>query len=191
MMKKLRIILPLIVPILSIFYACGDYFAWWDNLSGRLIAVEGLKRLSSPKGFPEIIISDDEAIFRDLFKFIVQKTDNNKICERLRNGKSPSAIVRIGGTLSPDVGSNLPPDWPNPKFAPASSPIAVVYNYRKPYGKIESANIEAVGNLGNLRDWIADSRNSERFYVASLLLGLLSVVVIVMDFSKSNSRKKN
>lgn len=188
-MKISRIIFPLLIPILSLIYACGDYYSWWDHLSGRIIAAEGVQRLSSPKGFPEIFIFDDEAIFEDLLKLILHKTDNQKVLDLFKDGTSPTAIVRVGGTLRPDVGDNLPLKWPNPKFAPESSPVAVVYNCRKPIKTINGDDIEPVGNIGDLRAWIVDSRNRERFVVASLLIGLLSIAIVIMDLTKSKKSK--
>ncbi len=185
-MKKLRMVLPLLIPILSLIYACGDYYSWWDNLRGRKTATEGVQRLSSPKGFPDIIIFDDEPIFEELLKLILHKTNNQKVINLFKDGTSPTIIVRIGGTLRPDVGDNLPPKWPNPKFAPDSSPVAVVYNYHSTAGTfpIHNDDMEPIGNIGDLRDWIVDSRNGERFIVSSLLIGLLSVAIVVLDFTK-------
>jgi hypothetical protein len=188
-MKKLRIMLPLLIPVLSLIYACGDYYSWWDHLRGRIIQAEGVQRLSSHKGFPDIMIFDDETIFEDLLKLIKHNTENQKVIDLFKNGTSPTAIIRVGGTLQPDVGDNLPSKWPNPKFAPASSPVAVVYNYHRPPGTIDGDDIEPIGNLGDLRDWIVDSRNRERFVVYSLLMGLLSIAVVVLDQTRSEKNK--
>ena len=191
-MKKLRIILPLLIPVLSLIYACGDHYSWWDHLRGRIIAAEGVQRLSSPKGFPDIMIFDDETIFEVLLKLILHKTENQKVIDLFKNGTSPTVIVRVGGTLRPDVGDNLPLEWPNPKFAPASSPVAVAYNYHRPIrpiGGIDGNDIEPIGNLGDLRDWIVDSRNRERFVVSSFLIGLLTIAVVVLDLTRSEKTK--
>lgn len=188
-MKKLRIILPLLIPVLSLIYACGDHYSWWDHLRGRITAAEGVQRLSSPNGFPDIMIFDDETIFEGLLKLILHRTKNEKVVDLFKNGTSPTAIVRVGGTLRPDVGDNLPLEWPNPKFAPTSSPVAVVYNYHRPMGTIDGNDIEPIGNLGDLRDWIVDSRNRERFVVSSFLIGLLSIAVVVLDLTRSEKTK--
>ncbi len=192
-MKNVRIILPLLIPVLSLLYACGDHCGWWDRFRGRTIVAEGIQRLSSPKGFPDIVIPDDEPIFNDLLRLILHNTNNQKVIDLSKRGTSPTTIVRIGGTLRPDVGDNLPTEWPNPKFAPASSPVAVLYNYQRPsmpIGTIDEDNVEPIGNLGDLTNWIIDSRNRERFVVSTFLIGLLSIAVVVLDLTRSEKTEK-
>jgi hypothetical protein len=187
MNKKIRIIIPLLVPIVSLIYAVGDYSNWWDKLSGRTAALEGVQRLASPRNYPDIIIFDDEAEFKNLFSYIISKTDNKEVIHLYRKGIFPTAILRVGGTLKPDVGDNLPDGWPNPKFAPASSPIGFAYGHSRPPGKLDGSNLKPIGSLGDLRQWINDSRNRERFILASVLIGVLSLTVAFLDLSKGKS----
>jgi hypothetical protein len=184
MKKKLRIIIPLFVPLLSIVYGIGDYASWWDNLRGRKLALQGVNRLASPSNYPDIIIFNDETEFKYLYSFIISKTENQDVLRLNRKGIKPTAIVRVGGTLKPDVGDNLPDGWPNPKFVPDSSPVVLAYNYSKPPRAIKSENFKPVSNLGEVRQWISDSRNSERFFVATILIGILSVVIVFLDITK-------
>ncbi len=109
-MKKLRIVLPLLVPFLSLIYACGDYYSWWDNLRGRKTAAEGVQRLASPDGLPDIIIFDDEAIFEDLLKLILHKTENHKVTDFFKNGKfsiNKNASKSARPWLSPELACSV------------------------------------------------------------------------------------
>jgi hypothetical protein len=187
MNKKIRISITLLVPILSLFYAIGDHNNWWDKLSGRTAALGGVQRLASPRNYPDIIVFDDEAEFKDLFSYIISFTYNKEVIDLYRKGILPTAILRVGGTLKPDVGDNLPDGWPNPKFAPASSPIGFAYNFSKPPGSLDSGKLKPVGSLGDLRQWINDSRNRERFIVTSVLMGVLSLIIAFLDLSKGKS----
>ena len=119
-MRVFRLILPILVPVLSLIYSFGDYFSWWDQLRGRTFASAGVQELSSPNGFPDIIIYDDEINFESLLKLILHKTKNQRVVELYKAGRVPAAIFRVGGTLKPNVGDKLPSNWPNPKFAPSS-----------------------------------------------------------------------
>jgi hypothetical protein len=178
-------ILSLFIVILSLIYAFGDFYGWWDYCRGRKSIMEGLERLESPENFPEIIIFDDELEFDDLFKFVLNKTKSQKVRDYYRVGRLPTAIVRVGGTLKPDVGEELPAGWPNPKFAPLSSPVAFVYEYRNIQNSFENSLVEPVGNLGDIHKWLNDSKNRERFIVAALLIGLLSIASVVLDLTKN------
>jgi len=156
-------------------------------LSGRMAVLEGVQRLASPRNYPDIIIFDDDAEYKELLSFILSKTDNKDVINLYHKGIFPTAILRVGGTLKPDVGDNLPDAWPNPKFAPASSPIGFAYDYSKPPGRLDGKNLKPVGSLGDLRQWISDSRNRERFIFASVLIGVLSLIVAFFDFSKGKA----
>jgi hypothetical protein len=186
-MKIFRLILPIMVPALSLVYACGDFYGWWDQLRGRSNAIEGVQALSSPNGFPDIIIYSDESGFKELFALITHKTENKKVIELNKDGKVPTAIFRAGGTLQPDVGK-LPSNWPNPKFAPTSSPVAVAYGWSRSEASIDGNKVEPVGQLGDLSEWINESRNRERFIVSSILIGLLSIAVVILDITRAKSQ---
>ncbi|BBO91987.1 hypothetical protein [Desulfosarcina ovata] len=146
--------------------------------------LEGIQRLASPRNFPDIIIFDDEAEFNPLFLYIIKKTNYEEVISLYHKGNFPTAIVRVGGTLKPDIGDNLPEGWPNPKFVPGSSPIGFVYNYSRSLSNIDGDDFKPIGSLGDLRQWINDSRNRERFIFASILIGVLSITVAVFDFKK-------
>ncbi len=85
------------------------------------------------------------------------------------------------------VGDTLPKEWPNPKFVPDSSPVGFVYGDSRLPGKIYEKDLKPIGNLGDVRQWINDSRNRERFIVVSVLIGVLSLTVALLDFSKGEN----
>jgi len=190
MRKIRRYFLPIFIPIFTLIYGIGDYFEWWDGLTGRRVAQLGWERLATNEGFPKIIIFDDEHEFHPLLKVIRNRTKNKEINIRLRNSIKPTSIARLGGTLQPDVGDKLPEGWSNPRFAPDSSPIVCFYNYSREAsmkGRILTINDALpVGNLGDVRKWIEDSKNRERFLVTVILIGLLSIVVVIMDITKAS-----
>ena len=93
----------------------------------------------------------------------------------------------MGGTL-PDVGDSLPEGWPNPRFAPEFLPVIYVYGHTKEEmlrqrGFSEKSSLP-VGTLGDIRCWIEDSRNQERFIFTTAIIGLLSIAVIILDITK-------
>jgi hypothetical protein len=49
----------------------------------------------------------------------------------LREGKVPSAIVRLGGTLSPSIGQIPKGEDIDPRYVPDTSPVMVLYNYKR------------------------------------------------------------
>lgn len=149
----------------------------------------GIAETGESRGYPEMVIFNDEAEFLDLLNLILYRTENHKIIDQHWKGKDPSAIVRVGGTLRPNVADELPEGWPNPKFAPYSSPVAFVYNYSRPGGSMSKENVEPIGNLRDIRDWIDDSRNKERFIVSTVLVGLLSILVIILDVTRSGKKQ--
>jgi hypothetical protein len=93
MKKRTRIILAFSIPILAIVYATFEYTGWADRLSLRKRALDGLSRLSSPKGYPEIIIFNDEREFGPILKLIISNTTNQHVKLLYRSGKVPTAIV--------------------------------------------------------------------------------------------------
>ncbi len=189
MNKQIRIILTILIPSLTIIFATFEYAGLSDKLSGRKLALDGFSRLSSPIGYPEIIIFNDEREFSPLIKLIMSNTSNQEVKNRYKNGKIPTAIVRVGGTLSPPgtLDKGFLKDGFDPRFAPDTSPVLVFYNYTRkgPRSDVpESERIaKAVCNLGNIRQWIDNSRNRERFLVSTLLIGLLSIVVAAFEWT--------
>jgi len=169
--------------MLSLLYATGEYWQWWEHVSGRYLALKGIERLYSSENMPKIMIFADDPEFPPIFKIILSKTNKQFAIQKYG---MPSAIARVGGPLRPQGwDANLPPDYPNPDFIPNSSPVVLLYGYsKKEYPKIPKvvgARLVPVCQLQDLDNWIRESRDSERFWVSTLLIGILSVIVVVLD----------
>jgi hypothetical protein len=187
-----RILLGCLVPVLSLIYATGEYFEWWEKLSGRKLATQGIERLASPKNYPTICIFSDEEEFVPLLKYITSRTLNRNVIQNYKAGRSPSAVVRVGGAMKPPgFEGNIQLDLPNPDFVPDSSPVVVLYDYsRNDYPKSTRGKMQPIGQLRDLREWIRDCRNTQGFLVAALLIGILSVVVVILDVTRSVQQSK-
>jgi hypothetical protein len=57
-----------------------------------MAALEGVQRLASPRNYPDIIIFDDESVFKELLLFIITNTDNNYVINLYHKGIFPTAI---------------------------------------------------------------------------------------------------
>lgn len=183
MRKTYRILLGCIVPILSLIYATGEHLQWWEHISGRYLAIKGIERLYSPENMPKILIFADDPEFRPLFNLIRLKTSKQI---DVQNSNMPSAVTRVGGPLRPQGWeTNLPTDYPNPDFIPNSSPVVFIYGYsRKDWPrtpKAVNARIVPVCQLQDLDNGIIESREFQRFWVSTLLIGILSVIVVILD----------
>jgi len=194
MNKKMRPFLVLLTAILAFLIGLSDFFNWTDYIFGRKIARQGIARLSSTKGYPEIIIFNDEKEFLPLWKVIRSNTRDNITLSRYREGKLPTAIVRLGGTLTAPAGE-MPEDGPDPRFVPESSPIFVFYNYKRGVGADQSVPKDEriarpIGNIGDLKLWVQGSKETERFIFSIILIGLLSVTLAFLEW-RELSRKSN
>jgi hypothetical protein len=185
MWRKVRLTIASVVGVLSFAYAIADYFGVTDKLSGREVAFLGLTRLSSTKGFPEVIIFSDEKEFLPVLKFILDNTKDQQTLDLIKQGKSPSAIVRLGGTISVPGAGDANVDY-DPRFVLDSSPIFVGYHYHRDgaeKGIPDEKRIgRPVGNLRELKMWIDNSKTRERFLVSSILIGILSLLVVGMEW---------
>ncbi len=184
----------LLTAILAFLIGLSDFFNWTDYIFGRKIARQGIARLSSTKGYPEIIIFNDEKEFLPLWKVIRSNTRDNITLSRYREGKLPTAIVRLGGTLTAPAGE-MPEDGPDPRFVPESSPIFVFYNYKRGVGADQSVpkderTARPIGNIGDLKLWVQGSKETERFIFSIILIGLLSVTLAFLEW-RELSRKSN
>ncbi len=180
--KIFKIILILLVPILTILYGCGDYFGFWDVLSGRTNALTSYNRLSSTKGYPEIYIKDSNKEFPKLYKFLIKHIQEPSIQNLNKQGLMPKAIVRLGGTMGHELKKQMPPDYPDVRFVSDTLPILFIYEYTR-----EKDNAIRACSLGDLKNLIEKLRNRENFLVLTLLLGLLSIIVAVLEIKEKSS----
>jgi len=175
MKRFLRYFFPILVSLLTLVYGVGEYLEWWDKISGRAAALAGLERVRSPRNFPVAFIYADEPEFGPLERFINRRTQNMELQRRLRSGERPSLITRVGGGT---LGTPVPKDWPESKFVPDTAPIVYVFGVRRPQ---ISQDTQWVGTVAEVRQWVDRHRESERFLVSTVLIGLLSIVVVVLE----------
>jgi len=194
MIKKLRTLVVLLTAVLAFLVGLSDYFGWTDYLFGRSVARQGIARLSSTKGYPEIMIFNDEKEFLPLWKVIQTNTRNDITLSMYRDGKIPTAIVRLGGTLTAPVGE-MSEHGPDPRFVPDSSPILVFYGWKRGVGPDKSVPKNdriglAIGNIGDLKSWVQNSKETERFIFSILLIGLLSITLAFLEWRESSRESK-
>lgn len=183
MLKYLRITLQLSIPLIALIYGLGSYLDWWDSLSGRSAALAWYTRLSSNEGCPEIFIFDSEPEFRGLYGFLKSRITAKEFLSLDENKKVPSLIARVGGTLGHELQSQVPPTWPNVRYVPDTLPIVFIYGVSKETSRTQGTGYMAC-SLGDLRRWIEKSRETERFWVTTILFGVLSISLILLEFRK-------
>ena len=178
-LKKFRIALQFSIPLIAIIYGVGDYFDWWDNLFGRTAALSGYNRLSSNEGYPKIIIFRDESEFKGLYQFLKSRISAKEFINLKEDKKVPDVIVRVGGALGHELQKQLPPEWSNVTYVPDTLPICFTYGVSRETGDMKGSGFK-VCSLGDLRRWIEESRETERFWVTTILIGVLSVSLILL-----------
>jgi len=183
MLRKFRIILQFSIPVIALIYGLGDYLNWWDSLSGRSAALSGYDRLSSNEGYPKIFVFRNEPEFKGLYQFLRSRISAKEFINLKEEEKVPSLIARVGGTLGHELQSQLPPTWPNVRYVPDTLPIVFIYGVSKETSKTEGTGY-MVCSLGDLRRWIEKSRETERFWVTTILIGGLSISLILLEFKK-------
>ena len=176
--------------MVAVVYPIGDYLGWWDKAARRDLATSGVNRLASPEGYPKIILFSDEPEFRPLLNLILAQSQNPTVGNFRRRGQLPSAIVRFGETLRVPVGNDAPDMWPNPNFAADASPVMVMYDFSRKGSTGTNSIMLAAGTLGEVRAWISDWRERERFLISSLLIGSLSLLLVVLDISRQEHKDK-
>lgn len=58
-MNTSQIFLFLLAPSVGIVYQILEYYGFWDRITGRKNAIEGLKRLKRAAGYPISTLYDD------------------------------------------------------------------------------------------------------------------------------------
>lgn len=78
-----ELILLTLAPSATLIFALGEQFGWWDELTGRSKALEGLEQLNSAEGCPKTFIrrDEDEALFFALERRISQRTPDELMKE--------------------------------------------------------------------------------------------------------------
>jgi hypothetical protein len=178
-MKKItKYAIPVIVPILSILYGIADTFGWTDYLTGRTLATTGLYRLTHGNGYPETIIYHDEKEFRAMRYFIDRYTRHPQVA--INNKIQPPSLISVDGGLTRR--GQTPPEWPVNVDTPESAQIMYIYGQEKGKG---GGAATWVGSILEMRQWIEESRNKERFWVAVVMISILSIWFGIVEAKKT------
>ena len=186
MRKSVIKAIPLIIVIITIFYLIGDNYMWWDKISMRNEITKIWEKLSYTRGGRRIIFLSSEEDYKVFYKFLDDNFDLGKKKKEKNFNNEYSAIARLGGTLDQALYTVIPEGWPKMRWATQTSPIIYI-NGMKIVDKNKGFSIENVlyiTSLGEIRECIEKNRNSERFYIMSLLIGLLSLVVAINEMKK-------
>jgi hypothetical protein len=185
-----------------------EYEGIWDRVSGRDLAVEGLRRLKSTAGYtpwhklsgfdlfnaerlksdvPECQIypDTDRDVFAALENRISGNTTDPKVLAALRAGKRPDAIVTAG---RPEeilgVADEFPPEAK--LFYASEHPVGYVFGPQPPQVRI--TGIQIVGpsayvhacTLAELDHWLAKERDDRRLLVGGLTIALVGIVLVTI-----------
>ena len=169
------------VFVISVGYASGDYLGWWDKLCSRDTVHSIWERFTRSQGWPNSIIFDDEPEFEVLLDFMKSRTSIDSVKNDTR---TPSAIARLGGTMTPPMIGDVSENWPKFHYAIETSPLISLYDYQRSTAKrnnsADSARIQYVCTLGELQMWVEESRNKERFWIAVILANFLSLTIFFL-----------
>lgn len=174
MKKVYKCLILCLIPILTIVYGIGDYEGWWDKISGRTDALAGWNKLLNGDGYPKAWIYQDEKEFKPLKRIINHNTINPKLRKILDEGYEPTIIVIDGGLAQKEL---VPKDFPQSIFVPDSAYIMYLFETFPKSGKGKGT---WVGSARDLRLWIDEDRNRERFLVSTVFLSVLAIWMAVV-----------
>ena len=164
-------------PILAIIYRWLEHIGLIDRVTGRALAIEGLKRLRSTAGYPVSWIynkDDDTKIFAALERRISKKTEMPKIQKAISDGYRPSLISTAGKAVEID---GVPSDWPQEEKHSYLPNQPILYVFDVPESKTGQKGDKAC-NLEQLESWLKEEKESRQFWLGVLALGLISMALI-------------
>jgi hypothetical protein len=181
-------VMAFLIPVLAVFYGVGDEYKWWDYLTGRTAVLEAVERFATAEATPGVIIFDDEPLFKPVERIIHKRASYPKLKEHYQKQEVPTVVCRLGQTMGAYIGKRNP-GWPDETFAPDSSVIAIAFDYSKAQYVADNSSHQAVQGewepacrLGDLKRWVDESRQRERFWVAIIATSLLSLIVATLDW---------
>lgn len=182
------------LPVVVFLYEAGVQSGLWDVVSGRNQVSDVWIRLAST-GYPEVFVWRGHDGFLETYDFLLRHTSNQKIKEYHRLGKIPDLMARVGEPIHPDLGE-LPDNWPDLRYVPPTMPVVFFYDYPQLGGdsaisKVHVDQVQRACSVGEIRQWLDESRRNERFFIGSLIVFLLSISVLVLDRMKHHSSKSN
>ena len=179
--KNLQILL---IPLIAILYGVGNTFGVWDNISGRTDTIIGLNKMLNGDGYPEAWIYYNESEFEPLIKRIKKHTYNPKLKDTFKQNYFYYQIA-VDGSLARKP--KVPDSYPQKLFIPSNSYILVLFKEISndfldslTTGK-ELHTFEGYAEWAcraeELRLWIQDERNIERFWISVVLISALTIFI--------------
>ena len=173
--------LLLIAPLVGILYSVGEHFQIWDKLTGRDKAIEGLRRLRSAAGYPISCIYDD-AKDKGIFGALCKRIKRSSPEPNIKAGHRPSLIATAA---QPIPIQGVPPQWSQEEkfFYSENHPVLVCFGvYRKPSNAVEGHTGKAskACTLKDLDDWLKHELDNRKFFVGTLMVGILSVSLVIV-----------
>ena len=176
-------ILAIVVLLVSIVYGIGTKCGWWDYLRGRTAARDGLLRIWS-ESIPGGVCGDRSLReYTALTRLIGHYSRNPEIKRRSALGEAPYCINRFAGKNLPSIKAEyLPKQWPAWEFVPSGLPVVYLYE-PKVQGQPSKVDEDAewVGTLADIGDWIEKDREHGNFWMNTILIGVLSLCVVLLD----------
>lgn len=179
------VILVLIPPVFAILYRWLEHRGFIDKVTGRSLALDGLRRLKSTSGYPKSWIyneGDDQRIFTELEKRISKKTLMPKIQQVIKQGHKPKLISTAG---SPVEINGVPPDWPQEERFSYLPNQPILYVFDTPDSKTGEKGDKAC-TLGELEAWLQEEKDSRLFWLGAFALGMVSITLLVLRLSNGS-----
>jgi hypothetical protein len=200
-------IAKLFVALFSLGYLVTSYFGVWDALSGRAAAKRVLdKHWAAPTTCPDIQVCTGDDDFERFLAFVESQPLPEATRSVIKQGWHPACAVRMGYGFSADklglmgtsafgvpVGGFMPDTLQVLLYYVPPDQIAEMNRQRREEHKCYQPGGFTYGfSLGELRDWIRMSRESERMYVVGGSVGLLSFLIALTEvFFAGGERRKN
>lgn len=184
----IRSLLSIVIAVLALVYGSLDYSGTIDRFRGREAALGLWERLSTVPSGDSVMIFAGEPDFNDGILFIIANTRNESVRKAKAQGIPAAVIARFGGISRPPGTEGFPPNDSMVRFyAAPSSPIGIGYDYTRE--DRDSGWGYSLGSLGEIPQWVDESRSQERFIVYTLFIGLLSIVVAIQEAIPSKPSK--
>ncbi|MEK8016587.1 MAG: hypothetical protein VSS75_006935 [Candidatus Parabeggiatoa sp.] len=176
------VILFFIPPVLAIIYRWLEQVGVIDKLTGRSLAIDGLKRLKSTSGYPKSWIfyneDGDKRIFIQLEKRISKKTRMPKIQQIIKQGHKPKLISTAGKAIAI---CGLPPDWPQDERYSYLPNQPILYVFDAPGTKGQKG--DKVCTLEEFEKWLQEEKDSRLYWLGVIALGVVSIALLVLRLS--------
>jgi hypothetical protein len=176
------VVLFFIPPVLAILYRWLEHIGIIDKVTGRGLALDGLKMLKSTSGYPKSWIynkDEDKRIFTQLEKRISKNTSIQKIQQALKQGHKPKLISTAGNPIEL---TGLPPEWPQDERFSYLPNQPILYVFDAPGSRTGEKGYK-VCTLEELETWLQDEKDNRLFLLGVIALGMVSIALLVLRLS--------